>query len=215
MSISSSLDVYFLTSAADQLTVACRASFCIAAPMVQVSGQRTAIMAPGIGRATLIEVTRGTNLNAVVNLPINVDLGGAAAFCLQHVFSANLTNCAHTRASSLLEKFFSAAIFVNVIVPEPAVVLHGGQVEARIARVLLVLDNDCFAFVIRTTAGQVFSFDQFLEFFVVHVLHLFLIVAGVQRMTIYALNGVEVKLYSGCQAMQGIQGVAALFRIHQ
>lgn len=95
------------------------------------------------------------------------------------------------------------------------IVLHGGQVEARIARVLLVLDNDCFAFVIRTTAGQVFSFDQFLEFFVVHVLHLFLIVAGVQRMTIYALNGVEVKLYSGCQAMQGIQGVAALFRIHQ
>lgn len=190
MSEISAIYEHVLASAADQLTTASRASLCIASPMVKVTEQCIAIVASSGFRSSLVEVTRGTNLNAVVNLPINVDLGNAAAFCLQHVFSANLTNCSHIRASSLLEKFFSAAIFVDVVMPKPAVVLDGGQVEARIALVLLVLDNDCFAFVIRTTAGQVFSFDQFLEFFVVHVLHLFLIVAGVQRMTIYALNGV-------------------------
>ena len=54
------------------------------------------------------------------------------------------------------------------------IVLYSGQVEARITLVLLMLDDYRLAFVVRTAAGQVFSFDQFLEFFIGHVLHLFL-----------------------------------------
>lgn len=141
--------------------------------MVQVSSQGAAIMAPSIGGTSFIEIAWGTNLNAVVNLPVHMDLGNAAALGLQHVFSANLTNCTHAHDSSLLEKFFSAAIFIDVVVPEPAIVLYSGQVESRVALVLLVLDDDGFAFIIRAAARQVSSFDQFLEFFVVHVLHLF------------------------------------------
>lgn len=163
-----------LAAAADQLTTACRASFCIAAPMVQMSEERIAIVAPGCFRLSFVKVPGNTNLDAFEYAAVRMELLDGTSLCLHHVLTANLAYSAHQRTSSLLEKFFSAAIFIDVVVSEPAVVLYGGKVEARITLVLLMLDDYRLAFVVRTAAGQVFSFDQFLEFFIGHVLHLFL-----------------------------------------
>lgn len=174
MSISSSFDEYILAATADQLTTASRTAFCIASPMVKVPEQCIAIVASSGFRPSLVKVPRSTNLDAVVHLAANVDLSDTAALGLHHVFAANRANCAHQCTSSLLKKFFSAAIFVDVVVPEPAVVLHGGQVKARITIIPFVLNDDGLTFVVRTAAGQFITSHQFLEFPVSHGLHLFL-----------------------------------------
>lgn len=174
MSISSSFDENILASAADQLTAASRAAFCITAPMMKMTEHCVAVMASGGFGPALIEITGSTNLDTVVYLAAYVDFGNAAVLGLHHVLTANLANSAHQRTSSLREKLFSAAVFVDVVVPEPSIVLDCGQMEARITIVLLMLNDDGLAFVIRTAAGQVLACDQLLEFFISHVLHLFL-----------------------------------------
>lgn len=175
MSISSSLDENILASAADQLTAASRAAFCITAPMMKMTEHCVAVMASGGFGLTLIEITGSTNLDTVVYLAAYVDFGNAAALGFHHVLTAYLANSAHMRTSSLIEKLLTRSVLVDVVVPEPAVVLHRGQMEARIAFVLFMLDDDGLAFIIRAAARQVSSFDQFLKFFVGHVLHLFLV----------------------------------------
>ena len=132
-------------------------------------------MASGGFGLTLIEITGSTNLDTVVYLAAYVDFGNAAALGFHHVLTAYLANSAHMRTSSLIEKLLTRSVLVDVVVPEPAVVLHRGQMEARIAFVLFMLDDDGLAFIIRAAARQVSSFDQFLKFFVGHVLHLFLV----------------------------------------
>lgn len=143
--------------------------------MVQMPEECVAIVTPGRFRPPFVKVSGITNLDAVVYLAAHMELGNAASLGLHHVLTANLANSARQHTSSLLKKFFSAAIFVDVVVPEPAIVLYGGQVETWVTLVLLMLDDDGFALVVCTAAGQVFAFDQFLEFFVSHVLHLFLL----------------------------------------
>ena len=175
MSISSSFDENILASAADQLTAASRAAFCIAAPMMKMTEHCVAVMASGGFGPALIEITGSTNLDTVVYLAAYVDFGKAAALGFHHVLTAYLANSAHMRTSSLLEKLLTRSILVDVVVPEPAVVLHGSQVKTRIAFVLFMLDDDGLAIVVRATAGQFFTGHQFLEFLVSHDLHLFLV----------------------------------------
>ena len=64
--IRSSFDKNILASATDQLTTACRASLCIAAPMVQMSEECIAVMASGRFRPPFVEVPGSTHLDAVV-----------------------------------------------------------------------------------------------------------------------------------------------------
>jgi len=79
MSISSSFDENILASAADQLTAASRAAFCIAAPMMKMTEHCVAVMASGGFGPALIEITGSTNLDTVVYLAAYVDFGKAAA----------------------------------------------------------------------------------------------------------------------------------------
>ena len=81
MSISSSFDENILASAADQLTAASRAAFCIAAPMMKMTEHCVAVMASGGFGPALIEITGSTNLDTVVYLAAYVDFGKAAALC--------------------------------------------------------------------------------------------------------------------------------------
>ena len=129
--------------------------------MVQMSEECIAVMASGRFMPPFVEVPGSTHLDTVVNLAICVELRDGASFGFHHVLAANLANCAHLRTSLLLEKFFSAAIFVDVVVSEPTIILYGGQVEARITLVLLMLNDDCLAFVIRTAAGQKSSYIRY------------------------------------------------------
>lgn len=160
LTVKLSFDVNALASTADQLTAVGRASLCIAAPMVQMPKEGVTVMAPGRIRHSFVEVPGSTNLDAVVNLAIRMELWDCASFGFHHVLATNLANRAHQCTSSLLEKFFSAAIFVNVVVSEPAIILHCGQVEARIAVILFMLDDDRLALVVGTAAGQILSCNQ-------------------------------------------------------
>lgn len=150
----SPFDENALTFAADQLTAACRTLLCIAASMVQMTEKCVTVMAPGRFRPPLVEVPGSTHLDAVVNLAIRVELWDGAFFGFHHVLAANLAKRAHQRTSSLLKKFFSAAILVDVVVPEPAVILYSGQMKAKITVILFKLDNDRLALVVGASAGQ-------------------------------------------------------------
>ena len=174
MSIRSSFDENILTPTAYQLTAACRAAFCIAAPMVQMSEECVAVMTPGCFRHSFVEVPGSTHLDTVIHFPAHMERWDSAPFGLHHVFAANLANRAHQRTSSLFKKVFSASIFVGVVVPEPTVVLNGSQVKAMSAIVLFMFDDHGRAFVVRAIAGQFFAGHQFHEFLVSHGLHLFL-----------------------------------------
>ena len=114
-------------------------------------------MASGGFRPSLAKVARSTNLDAVVYLAANVDLSDTAALVLHQVCASYLANSAHMRTSALIEKLLTRSVLVDVVVPEPAVVLHRGQMEARIAFVLFMLDDDGLAFLIRAAARQVSS----------------------------------------------------------
>ena len=87
MSISSSFDESILASAADQLTAASRAAFCITAPMMKMTEHCVAVMASGGFGLTLIEITGSTNLDTVVYLAAYVDFGDAAALGFHHVLT--------------------------------------------------------------------------------------------------------------------------------
>lgn len=83
-----------------------------------------------------------------------MELSNSASICPHHILTTNLANSAHQPTSSLLKKFFSATIFVDVVVPEPTVVLYGGQVESGVTIVLLMLDDDGLTFVVGPATGQ-------------------------------------------------------------
>ena len=83
-----SLGVHIFAVAADQLQTARRASFAIAAPMVVVTHQGTAVMTSRISGASFKEISLTANGDALVDLSGNVDLGYGAAFAFQHVPAA-------------------------------------------------------------------------------------------------------------------------------
>ena len=93
------LGVYILAVAADQLHTASRTAFAIAAPMVVVTNQSTAVAAPGVLRAAFKEISRTADRDALVDLTSNVDLGDGAAFAFQHVSAAQFTFCSHVHPS--------------------------------------------------------------------------------------------------------------------
>ena len=74
MSIRSSFDENVLTYATDQLTAACRASLRITAPMVQMSEECIAIVAPGRFRLSFVKVPGSTNLDAFEYLAVRMEL---------------------------------------------------------------------------------------------------------------------------------------------
>ena len=74
LTVKLSFDVNALASTADQLTAVGRASLCIAAPMVQMPKEGVTVMAPGRIRHSFVEVPGSTNLDAVVNLAIRMEL---------------------------------------------------------------------------------------------------------------------------------------------
>ena len=122
--------------------------------MVEVTEQSVAVVAPGRLGPSLVEVAGIANLDAVICLTACMELSNSASICPHHILTTNLANSAHQPTSSLLKKFFSATIFIDVVVPEPAIVLYSGQVESRVTLVLLVLDDDGLTFVVGTTTGQ-------------------------------------------------------------
>ena len=100
MSISSSFDENILASAADQLTAASRAAFCIAAPMMKMTEHCVAVMASGGFGPALIEITGSTNLDTVVYLAAYVDFGKAAALLLRHQIDAGSLGGRHRRSQN-------------------------------------------------------------------------------------------------------------------
>ena len=87
LTVKLSFDVNALASTADQLTAAGRASLCIAAPMVQMPKEGVTVMAPGRIRHSFVEVPGSTNLDAVVNLAIRMELWDCASFGFHHVLA--------------------------------------------------------------------------------------------------------------------------------
>ena len=77
ISISSSFDESILTSAADQLTSENWAALCIAASIMETTEQCVAVIASGDFGPALIEITESANLDTVVYLAVNADLGSA------------------------------------------------------------------------------------------------------------------------------------------
>ena len=92
MSFRSSFDENILTSTADQLTAACRASFCIAVPMVQRPEECVAIVASGCFRPSFIEVPGGTNLDAFEYLAVRMEFWDGAPLGLHHVLTVSYTH---------------------------------------------------------------------------------------------------------------------------
>ena len=74
VSIGSSFDENILTSAADQLTPACRASLRLAAPMMKMTEHCVAVMASGVFGLAVIEITGSANLDTVVYLAVRMEL---------------------------------------------------------------------------------------------------------------------------------------------
>ena len=86
------------------------------------------------------------------------------------------------------KQFFTVSIFIDVVVSNPVIVLSSSQMEETYTFVSTSFDDNHLSLGISSATRQFLACNKLLNFLISHGLHLFLIVAGVQRMTIYALN---------------------------